>query len=156
MTRAVITAVLLTCFLAAAAASAEPAELLSRTPYAPGALVPRVQDECSLDTQIPTTLAAATGELRTVEKLGKGRRLELTIQDVHAPGGGAFSGPKWVTLRGELRDGDKLLGSFVAKRQTVFGGGTCGMLQKVIDAIAGDVAAWLAAPSTDARLGNAL
>lgn len=115
---------------------------------------PTVKEECKLDTKIPEVFAATLPDVKLVDK-PSGRRLELTIRDVHAPPGGIFSGPKWVRIDGELKSGGKTLGSFRAKRNTVTGGGNCGMLDKIIGVIAEDVATWIANPSVDARLGNA-
>ncbi len=66
-----------------------------------------------------------------------------------------FSGPKWVRIDGTLKRGGKVVGSFRAKRNTVTGKGTCGMLNRCIAAIADDIAVWIVAPTKDARLGNA-
>ena len=115
---------------------------------------PKVKDECQLDTKIPEFFAEELPDVKLVNK-PSGRRLILTIRDVHAPPGGMFSGPKWIRVDGELKSGGKTLGTFRAKRNTVSGGGTCGMLHKIGKVIAKDVAEWIQSPTTDARLGNA-
>ena len=94
-------------------------------------------------------------DIKLVQSFGGGRRLELLIRDVNAPPAGAFSGPKWVTVYGTLKSGGKEVASFRAKRTTVFGVGTCGMLYKCVNAIADDVAEWLKSPTKEALLGNA-
>ncbi len=141
--------------LCAGAASAQ-VQVLKKIEYAAQTGASRaVKEECKLDTSIPEALAAASSEIKLVNKFGGGKRLELLIRDVHAPGGGIFSGPKWVRIDGELKSGGKLLGSFRANRNTVTGGSTCGMLERCVKAIAKDVSDWMASPSVDARLGNA-
>ncbi len=111
-----------------------------------------VKESCALDTKIPEIFAEAIPD---VSVGGGGARLELMIRDVHAPPAGAFSGPKWVTIYGTLKRGGREVGSFRAKRNTVWGSGTCGMLYKCVGAIADDVSEWLKNPTKDARLGNA-
>ncbi len=108
-----------------------------------------VKKECGLDTKIPKYVKSAAGSS------GKGS-LDMKITHVLAPGGGAWSGPKAVTVSGTLRDGGKVVGTFTARRQTSRGGyGTCQMLERDAEAIGKDVAAWLKSPSMDARLGDA-
>jgi len=142
------------CF--AAASSAQPVQVLRELPYAPeSGASDAVKQECELDSKIPEALAAVIPDVKLVDKFGGGRKLELLIRDVHAPPAGAFSGPKWMTLHGTLKSGSKEIGSFRAKRTTVFGKGTCGMLFKCMNAIADDIAEWLKNPTEDARLGNA-
>ena len=137
-------------------ASAQQVQVLKEVPYAPqSGASDSVKRECELHRKIPESLAAAISDLQVVDKFGGGRRLELLIRDVHAPPAGAFSGPKWLTLHGTLKSGGKEVGSFRAKRTTVFGAGTCGMLFKCVNAIADDVSEWLKSPTRDARLGNA-
>lgn len=108
-----------------------------------------VKKECALDTKVPQYVKSAAGSS------GKGT-LEMRITNVLAPGGGAWSGPKAVTVAGTLRDGGKVVGTFTARRQTTRGGyGTCQMLQRDAEAIGKDIAGWLKSPSMDARLGDA-
>lgn len=141
--------------LTAAAASAE-VQVLKKIPYAAQTGASNaVKEECKLDTLVPEALAAASSDVKLVGKLGGGKQLEVVIRDVHAPGGGIFSGPKWVTLKGTLKQGGKELGSFTAKRNSLSGSGTCGMLGRSVTAIADDIAEWLKNPSSGANLGDA-
>lgn len=129
-----------------------------RAPFDPGARASSaVKAECGLEEKVPALVAeAAVGA-----SLGEGgaRSLALRITEVQAPGGGMFSGPKWLEVSGTLREGGKTVGSFRAKRVTTGGafggGGTCGMLTKCARAIAGDVATWLENPTPGAELGDA-
>jgi len=142
--------------LSAAPAVAATTQLLKKIPYHPmSGASPKVKEACSLDTKIPELLAASISDIELVDKLRGGRVLELQIRDVHAPPAGMFSGPKWVRLDGTLKQGGRVIGTFRAKRTTVTGAGTCGMLNRCIAAIADDLAPWLANPTMDARLGNA-
>jgi hypothetical protein len=86
--------------------------------------------------------------------------LELTISQVHAPGGGAFSGAKSMTVKGVLRDNGKEIGSFTATRYSgggVFGGykGTCAIVGRCAKAIGKDIAQWLEDPKKGSELGDA-
>jgi hypothetical protein len=112
-----------------------------------------VRKECALDTKIPQYVKSAGGQAR------KGGKLEMKITGLLATGGGAFSGPKSVTVAGTLREGGKVTGTFVAQRNASAGafggGGTCAMLDRCAKAIGKDVGEWLKAPSKDAKLGDA-
>ena len=146
-------AVLLSLALAAPGLAAT--QIAKKIDYHPSSGVTgRVKSECALSTKIPEILAASIPDVEAVDK-PRGRRLLLTIRDVHAPGGGMFSGPKWVTLHGTLKNGGKTLGNFVAKRNALRGGGTCNMLNHSVTGSADDIAAWLANPSANANLGDA-
>jgi len=111
-----------------------------------------VKNECALETKIPQYVKSAAGSA------GKGA-LDMKITGLLAPGGGTFSGPKSVTVSGTLRDGGKVVGSFVARRNASAGafggGGTCNMLDRCAKAIGKDVATWLKSPTMDAKLGDA-
>ena len=136
-------------------AGAQTVKVLKKTPYAVQSGAPQVvKDECQLDTKLPEALASVA-DVQLVDKLGGGRTLELVIRDVHAPGGGMFSGPKWMTVNGTLKQGGKAVGSFRARRNSITGGGTCGMLHRCVGAIADAVAEWLKSPTQDATLGDA-
>ncbi len=110
----------------------------------------QVRKECTLQTAIPAAVADNASDVQLVE--GKGS-LSLTITDVHAPGGGVFSGPKWVEVKGRYKGK-----SFRAKRLSVadpFAGGTCGILNKISRSLGRDIATWLESPQDGAELGDA-
>jgi hypothetical protein len=133
------------------------------TPFEKEARVPpKVRDECGLETKLPAYLGQYAADVELVDgKLGKsGRVLELRIGEIHGPGGGAFSGPKWMSVTGVLREDGREVGSFTAKRISgggVFGGykGTCSILARCAKAIGKDIAGWLRNPAKKARLGDA-
>jgi hypothetical protein len=109
-----------------------------------------VRKECDLQSAIPAAVADSSSDVSLVD--GKGS-LSLVITDVHAPGGGVASGPKWVEVKGSY--GGK---SFRAKRLSgfdPFAGGTCGILHKIARAIGKDIALWLKDPKAGAELGDA-
>jgi len=83
--------------------------------------------------------------------------LELTITDVHTAGGGAFSGPKWITVVGVLRENGREIGNFTAKRITIgfFQFSACSAAARCANAIGMDIAAWLENPQPNSRLGSA-
>ncbi len=150
--------------LAAAPAAAAGTQLARSAPWATDARVPpKVREQCGLETRIPRAIADRSSEVELVDGApdrARGRALALSIGDVHAPGGGAFSGPKWAEVRGELTESGKLIGSFRAKRFTTGGAwgvfqGTCSILGRVADALGQDIAAFLESPRLNAELGDA-
>ena len=79
---------------------------------------------------------------------GQGTLLRLTIVNVYGVGGGAYSGPKSMTVQAELVQGGKVLASTTKSRSSgggAFGGmkGTCAIFGRVAKALGSDVAAWL-------------
>jgi hypothetical protein len=86
--------------------------------------------------------------------------LILEIVSAVGGGGGAWSGPKSVTVKGELREDGKVIGSFTASRFSgggAWGGfkGTCSIFGRCIKVLGEDIAAWLKKPTMNAALGNA-
>lgn len=121
----------------------------------------KVQDECGLQTDIPKYLSKyAKKEVVLVDELNpEGRRLELEISHAYAPGGGAWSGAKYVEVRGQLMEGETQVGSFTGSRYStggMFGGfkGTCSIVGRCGKAIAKDIAEWLKNPTENALLGD--
>jgi hypothetical protein len=148
----------LTCFAAATAASAA-TQIPRSVPIAASAGASgAVQQECQLQTRLPDAIAKAATDVELVDAPNKsGRWLELEISEVHGPGGGPFSGPKWMAVTGKLHERGKVIGSFRAKRLSTGGfvKGTCATLGGCATAIGRDVAAWLQAPTMNAELGDA-
>ena len=147
------------------AAAAETVKLQRSIPFAPNSPVPAaVRDQCALQTKLPEFVQVAAGS--SVELVDgtldrrRGRVLEMEITEVHAPGGGAFSGPKWMSVKGELFSNGKSIGSFRAKRFSTggaFGGfkGTCAIIGRCSKTLGQDIATWLGSPTANAQLGDA-
>lgn len=149
----------------APAGAAEPVKIVRSIPFAATAQVPpKVRDSCQLGSKLAGFIAESAGaNVKVVDAApgrAAGRVLEMEITEVHAPGGGAFSGPKWMTVKGELFDRGRSIGSFRAKRFTgggAFGAfkGTCSIIGRCTKALGEDIAKWLAAPTANAELGDA-
>jgi len=115
----------------------------------------KVLKECNIETMLPQMIADRSPEVQLVDSMGGGTRLELKIIDIHAPSGGFFSGPKWITVEGRLSSGKTVKGNFIAKETSMASATACGMLHKVMLVLAGDIATWLHDPSKGAKLGSA-
>jgi hypothetical protein len=147
---------------ASAPASTGSIKVLRTVPFAEEARVPqRVQDECDLQTKVPAFLSKYAADVELVDgELGNtGRVLELRIGNVHAPGGGAFSGPKWMTVTGVLRENGREVARFSAKRFSgggMFGSykGTCAIIGRCARTIGKDIASWLRNPRDGIQLGD--
>lgn len=96
------------------------------------------------------------GSLKDIE----GKVLDIKIINVHGPGGGAYTGAKYVAVEGKLMENGKVISSFIGARYSgggFYGGfkGTCSILGRCVKAIGKDVAKWLRDPKDGARLGDA-
>ena len=142
--------------LAATGASAA-VQIARSVPIAPAAgATEAVKAECQLETLVPAEIQKAGADVQLVDAPSKsGKALELSISEVHAPGGGPFSGPKWMAVSGQLFEKGKLVGSFRAKRLSTSPRSTCGTLARITQAIGRDIAGWLQAPTMNAELGDA-
>ena len=159
-------ALLAACAVLFVSAAAVPADqgsvkVLRTIPFDADAASQKIQDECELQNKVPKFLDAYSERVELVDgSLGKsGRILELEITEVHAPGGGAFSGPKWMTVEGVLRDNGREVGSFTASRYSgggVFGAykGTCAIVGRCAKTLGKDIANWLENPQKGSKLGN--
>lgn len=125
-------------------------------PYHDGVGSDALRTQCDWNTLLSAELVTDThGQVVPTDQdlaTSPGTTLHMVIVNVHAIGGGRYSGPKWGEINGELRDHGKLLGSFTARRQTSRGFTACSSLDHVGKAIAEDVANWLKAPVLDAHL----
>ncbi|WP_426699890.1 hypothetical protein ACPPVV_10780 [Rhodanobacter sp. Col0626] len=148
---------LLTLLIAPTLTHAQSRITVSRViPYHEGVGSDALRTQCDWNTRLSAELVTDThGQVVATDQdlaMSPGATLHMSIVNVHAIGGGHFSGPKWAELNGELRDHGKLLGSFTARRQTSRGFSACSSLDHVGKAIAEDVASWLKAPVLDAHL----
>jgi len=124
-----------------------------------------VRKECTLDTRLPEFIeeSAKSQGVKVVRGTavphGKGRVLVMEITNVRGVAGGAWSGPKSVTIDGKLYDSGRLIGSFTARRMSgggAFGGykSTCAILGRCVEALGNDVAQFLAKPTMNAKIGD--
>ena len=122
---------------------------------------PKAVSECQIDVLLAQWLADRSPVIQIGDVGSASHYLELAITEIHLPGGGAWSGPKWMELTGTLREGDAdVVSSFRAKRFSAGGAfgafkGTCHILERVGKAIAHDVGGWLQHPLDGAELGDA-
>ncbi|MCG8488906.1 MAG: hypothetical protein MI756_15635 [Chromatiales bacterium] len=127
----------------------------------------KVKAECTLDTQLPAYIKTFAGESDiavklkdgAVNKKAKGRVLNVEFSNVVGAGGGAWSGAKFVAVKGELFENGKKIGSFNGRRTSgggFFGAykGTCKILDRCVKALGKDIAVWMIDPSMDAMLGE--
>lgn len=143
--------------LSSVAAATDVVSIPRVTPYAEGAANDAVRNECHWNAKLSENIAhAAKGGVLVVDKdvsQAGGKVLSMKIIEVHAIGGGSMTGQKWAKVRGELREGDTVLGSFVAERRSIFGAWTaCGVLDRIGGELGEDIAEWLANPTMDAKL----
>jgi hypothetical protein len=88
-----------------------------------------------------------------------GKVLHVEIVNVQGYGGGAWSGPKSVAIKGTLTENGKKIGTFHGSRHSgggLFGGfkNTCAILGRCVKALGKDVSQWLKSPTPTASLGD--
>lgn len=138
-----------------ATAAGDPITVGSTIPYANDEVgTVAIRQQCDWNTVLPAVLVAKSNgnivssdtDLSTVT----GRKLTMTIVNVHAAGG-LFGGPKWAIVRGELFEDGKLQGNFELRRVSSAGRMTsCSSLDKIAKALASDISEWLKHPTMDA------
>ena len=141
-----------------AAAGAEQVQVRQVAGVATTSTIPaNVKRECNIQNELPAAVVANATDAKLVPgKPKSGLYLDLVFTYVHAPGGGMFSGPKWLEARGTLQRGEKKLRSFRVKR--ISSGPfsrTCATLAKVTNVMGQDIAGWLADESAGSLLGDA-
>lgn len=143
-------------------ASPDPAVLnLLPASFVPGSgVTDAVLAECDVEHELPEMLArySPVPVVLASSHEGATRVLTLTVTQMVAPPGGAFTGPKLMNVRGDMQqlgpEGWQTIASFRVRRTTTRGVGTCGMLEVIADAMGRDVRPWLEQPSMDALLGE--
>jgi len=121
-----------------------------------------VINKCKFETRLPAYIKSAAKKKVDVVLSTKlleevvGKVLFLEITNVHAAGGGGYSGSKSATVSGELKEDGEVIGSVTVRRRTLIGmmPGTCSMLKRIAKKIGSDIAGWLVEPTKDARLGD--
>ena len=136
--------------LVAGSAWADGVMLLKPVSYAAeSSVVPKVREACKIEERFTTDVGDALGG--TTES-SAGRVVRVSIVDVMGVGGGAWSGPKAISLRVELLNNGKVERSARLTRTTTggpLGGfkGTCAMLERDSGVLGKDVAKWVASDS---------
>jgi hypothetical protein len=116
-----------------------------------------IKDECQLSEKMSTYLRKyIDNTVPLSDSLVQGRYLDISITEVHAAGGGGFSGSKWMGVQGTLIENGEPVASFIARRNTRGGGwGACGAAQRCAKAISKDISKWVGDPVDGAKLGDA-
>jgi hypothetical protein len=132
--------------------------VLEETPLSPAADVPAdVRKDCDdLGDELPRALARASRSVTLVKSPHDltGRYLSIEITHVRAGRAGAFSGPKFMTVRGALIENGKEIADFDAKRGAISVANTCSMLDKAEKELGSDIARWLENPRPRSHLGD--
>jgi hypothetical protein len=115
-----------------------------------------VQKKCKVDRDLAKAIAQRSPipVALTEDPRNAARVLRLEITSIFAPSGGRYSGPKQVTVYGEIIQDDVVQASFTDKRSTMRSTGTCKMLDNVTTKISKDVKKWLKKPGMAAPLGE--
>ena len=155
-------AMLVSPFMRAADASeVRMIRVLQDTPFSPAADIPAdVRKECTgLGEELPRAIVRANRSVTLVstptaltEKTG--RYLSVEITKIEAHGGGAFTGPKHMKVRGVLIENGKEIADFEAKRGAMAAAGTCTTLQKAEKDLGADIGVWSTNPKPHAHLGE--
>ncbi len=127
--------------------------LIQPTHFGPNVQVSdAVKRECELEAKLDEWVLEGVSKKypgsSVGEKSGGGKVLKLTIVNVYGVGGGAYSGPKSMTVQADLMQGTKVMASTTKSRSSgggAFGNmkGTCAIFGRVAKALGSDVAAWL-------------
>jgi len=120
-----------------------------------------IKDRCDLPTDLANAIAqkAKSRGFTVTQSAGadqaEGPVLHVIIEAVLGLTG-VWRGPKTLVLRGELRDGGTVLGSFVARERAVgLFQNSCEDFSEAGREAAADIAKWLKNPKVHARLGEA-
>lgn len=135
-----------------------------KAPYQKGMAVRgKIKTECNLEVHMANDIASSARSVydeirREKPASGKYHILEVEIIGVWGAGGGAWSGPKNMEIRGVLRDqSGKKVGSYTVERHSmggVLGGvkGTCGIMRRIAKVLARDTAGFLRSPGMEIRI----
>jgi hypothetical protein len=122
-----------------------------------------VRDECRWPTTMvgrlvtafndgdPSPRAKLESRAIDIEKYA-GRRLVLRVNNVHAVGGGGFSGPKWMDMSGELREGNTLVANFNSHTSSGHGFTMCKSVDSLSESTSDMIVEWLRSPTLGAKL----
>ncbi len=125
----------------------------------------KVKQECGIENRVSYFVQESAKEKfdvvpsKTLADAGNSKALSLTVLGVQGIGGGGWTGSKTITLQGTLRENGEVTGTFIARRSSRGGvlgpvQGTCSIFERNAAALGKDIAAWLAQPRMNARLGE--
>lgn len=143
----------------ASAAPAAGVNVASPVPYsADNTVQTNVREECSISVALLEGLSGVT-PVEAFNAQGPGRNLALEITDAQSAGNAFIGHRKSVTVKGQLYEGGKLVGNFVARRQSGGGiagayKGSCAVIHNCAEVIGKDIVSWLGAPTENAKLGD--
>lgn len=146
----------LTMLAAPAVAADGPVQIASTIPYLNEQVGSANVRQCDWNARLSAMIiersrggvvAAAQEDLSSLP----GNTLTIKITRAHTAGGGSVSGPKWGRIRMELRENGVVTGNHSVRRVSnrPFTLSACGPLDKIADALADDVIAWLRNPAVD-------
>lgn len=129
----------------------------------PDAINDTVRVDCQWQTSMVSKLVTAFNEYEPAPRAKlearpgdinqhMGRRLVLRVDEVHALGGGGYTGPKWMYMSGELFDGGALVASFKSRYTSGRGLTTCRSVDSLSDGTVDLIVNWLNSPSMNAHL----
>jgi hypothetical protein len=129
------------------------------------ALSETVRNECKWAEYMPTLVADTYNTSKDpapraklivepgTKKEASRRTLFLMVTHSHVIGGGGFSGPKWVGMKGQLYDGELLVADFTVLRKAYKAVmDTCGQMHSISESLAEKISSWLLDPQFDAEL----
>ena len=166
MTSRIVRSVFAIGLLATTAASAGEFKAQASVPYAEDSIIAgKIKSECTIDAQLPVALKrfAAEGgnQVTLVPSLdtSSGQVLRMEIINAESAGNAWIGHRKSVTVKGWLYKDGQQSAKFVARRNSSGGmgagfKGSCDVLERSVNAIGKDVAAWLQNPADGAQLGD--
>jgi hypothetical protein len=154
--------------LATSLAQADSITIPKPVPWSDDAMIAsKIKNECQIQDQLAAYIEEFAREEHqldvqfagSVSNDAAGTVLDVQIKDAVSLGN-PFTGHRKSTLVvGKLfRDGE-LIGSFTGRRDSMGGAfagykGSCSVLGRTVKALGKDIAAWLAAPTLNAQLGD--
>ncbi|KVD83927.1 hypothetical protein WS63_26385 [Burkholderia stagnalis] len=146
---------------ASSAFAANPVLLETPVTYAPDAsVIKQVRDECHIEDLLTHRVGdvlrrnnrKGNGLLASEADAADATTLRLQIMNVFGVGGGAWSGPKALTVSADLLEGGKVVRHTTVKRWSIggiWGGfkGTCSILDRTAIFISKDLGRWVRDPS---------
>jgi hypothetical protein len=137
----------------------EKIRVLNPTPLAENSDVPaKVKEECrGLGQALPLAISRANRDVVLVKSAKEltarsGRYFVLEIVEVKARGGGVWSGPKRMMVRGIAFANGKEVADVQAERGSTMAFSACDSLEKVEKVLGEDLAKWLVSPRPHDKL----